>query len=325
MVATAYGPPEVFRLAEVPTPEPAAGEIRVRVHAATVTAGDGEIRSFRLPWWLWLPVRALVGWRRPRRGILGQELAGVVDAVGAGVTRFAPGDAVFAQTGPTMGAYAEYIRLREHGPVARKPAALSFGEAAALPVGGLNALHFLGRAGVRAGERVLIVGAGGSIGTMAVQLAKRAGAGVVAVDGPEKLAMLRELGADRVVDYTREAVPPAGERFDVIFEVVGAPLGRSLRALAPGGRFVSANPSPSLWLRGLWARWTGGRPVITGLAEETAAALERLAALAAAGELRVVIDRRYPLREVAAAHRYVDGGGKKGCVVLDVVAADAGG
>lgn len=323
MVARAYGPPEVLELRDVPIPEPRAGEIRVRVHAATVTAGDCEVRASRHPWWIRLPLRLVLGIRRPRRGIFGQELAGVVDAVGADVERFRPGDPVFAITGPAMGAYADAVCLRADGPVARVPDGLGLEEAAAIPVGGLTALHLLRKAEIRPGETLLVNGAGGSIGTFAVQLAKRAGAEVTAVDRAEKLAMLRSIGADHVLDHTREDVLARGEAYDVILDVVGSStFASSERALREGGRWLTANPTLGQLLRGEWASRRGGRRAFARLAGESAEDLARLGERVAAGELRAVIDRRYPLEELAEAHRYVDAGHKQGNVVILV--ADGG-
>jgi NADPH:quinone reductase-like Zn-dependent oxidoreductase len=220
IVWTAYGPPDVLQLQEVETPTPKETQVRIKIHATTVTAGDCEMRRLKLPFGLGLPVRFYAGLRRPKRlTILGQELAGEVESVGAGVTRFRVGDPVFAGTGFEMGAYAEYVCMDEDpkdGALALKPANMSYEEAAAVPTGGLEALHFLGKAEIRSGERVLINGAGGSIGTFGVQLAKSYGAHVTAVDAGIKLEMLRAIGADETSDYTRGAFTGRGESYDVI-------------------------------------------------------------------------------------------------------------
>jgi NADPH:quinone reductase-like Zn-dependent oxidoreductase len=226
---THYGPPEVLQLQEVAAPAPKDGEVLVKIHAAGVTAGDCELRRLQLALGLSLPMRLYVGIGRPRRvTILGQELAGEVAAVGRAVRNFAVGDQVVAATGFGFGAYAEYTCLPAAGDsdggtatLAPKPPNLTYAEAATLPVGGLEALHFLRRANIRPGESLLINGAGGSIGTLALQLAKHYGAAVTAVDGPGKLTMLRELGADDVVDYTQEDFTKLGKTYDIIFDVVG--------------------------------------------------------------------------------------------------------
>ena len=227
IVWTKYGKPDVLRLEDIEKPTPKANEIVIKIHATTVTAGDCEARSLDFNFLLSFGMRAYVGIRRPKRVVvLGQELAGVVDSTGADVKMFNEGDRVHAVTGMSMGAYAEYISLPESpgemkGMVAAMPDNISFGEAAAIPVGGLEALHFLRQANIRNGQRVLILGAGGSIGTIAVQLAKNLGAQVTAVDSGAKLEMLRSIGADETIDYAKEDVTAGGNTFDVIFDIVG--------------------------------------------------------------------------------------------------------
>lgn len=325
IVWTAYGPPDVLRLQEVETPIPQDNQVRIKIHATTVTAGDCEVRSLKMPFGLGIPMRAYVGLRKPKQlTILGQELAGEVESVGKDVTRFKPGDQVFAGTGFEMGAYAEYVCMDENpegGALALKPANVSYEEAAAVPTGGLEAIYFLGKAEVQPGERVLVNGAGGSIGTVAVQLAKHHGAIVTAVDSGPKLEMLRAIGADAVLDYTREDFTKRGESYDVIFDVVGksAPR-RSIRALAPNGRYVVANPGLAHLARKLGKR-AHGKELILGTATRTTQELVRLRTLIEAGKLRSVIDRCYPLEQVAEAHRYVETGQKQGNVVITVKAA----
>lgn len=317
---TAYGPPDVLRPAELEKPAPGDGEVLIRVRAATVTAGDCEARSFRFSPLFWLPLRLLFGLTRPKRvRVLGQELAGEVEAVGQGVTRFKEGDRVFAATTLRMGAYAEYVCLPETYPIAPVPAGMTCEEAATIPTGGLNGLHFVRKAGVRAGDRVLINGAGGSIGTYALQIARSLGAEVTCVDRADKLGMLRALGADRVVDYTREDFTAAGETYDVIIDVVGkSPFSRSLRALAPGGRYVLGTLTLPGMVRGLWTSATSSKRVLFEPAGYRPEDVASLVALVEAGEVKAVIDRRYPLEQVPEAHRYVDGGHKAGNVVVTV-------
>ncbi len=320
MVADRYGPPEVLALREVPRPEPKAGEILVCVRAASVIMGDCELRSFTLPAFIWLPVRLMFGITRPRNGILGQELAGDVVAVGEGVTRFKVGDAVFGSTGFGLGAYAEHATLAANGPVAVKPDALSYEEAAALSIGGSNALHFLvGQAKVQAGERVLINGAGGSIGSAAVQLAVHLGAEVTAVDATEKLAKLTEIGAAHVIDYRKADYTQRGEVYDVIFDLVahGSFTG-ALRSLTPNGRYLLGNPRFWRMMRAIWTTRTSGRQVRFAFASETADDFAELARLAEAGALRPLIDRTFDLKDLADAHRYVESGAKTGNVAVRV-------
>ncbi len=322
VVWTAYGPPEVLVVRPVPRPSPGDGEVLVRVHATSVFAGDCELRRLDLPILLRLGLRFYFGWTRPKRvTVLGQELAGEVAEVGRGVSRYKPGDPVFAATGFRLGAYAEYVCVPEDAMMARKPANMTMEEAATLPVGGYNALHFMTRADVHRGERVLINGAGGSIGTVAIQLAKAYGAEVTAVDGARKLDLLRSIGADEVIDFASEDFTRRGETYDVIFDVVGkAPFLRSLRALNRGGRLLLGNNGLVVpKLQASWAAMTGSKKVISSLAGGDRNDMVRLRELIEAGKIRAVIDRRYPLERVAEAHRYVDAGLKKGTVAITVV------
>jgi NADPH:quinone reductase-like Zn-dependent oxidoreductase len=258
-----YGPPDVLQLKEVEKPTPRNNEVLIKIYAATVTAGDCEVRSLKFPVWFRLPMRIYVGLRKPKRiTILGQELAGEIEAVGREVTTFKKGDPVFAATFFRFGAYAEYVCLPETYPVL-KPANMTFEEAATIPTGGINGLHFLKRANVQAGQKVLINGAGGSIGTYAVQIAKSFGAEVTAVDSAEKLAMLRSIGADDIIDYTQEDFTRNGEIYDVIIDVVGkSSFSRSVRALEPNGRYVLGNPSISGMIRGRWTSMVSEKKVI---------------------------------------------------------------
>jgi NADPH:quinone reductase-like Zn-dependent oxidoreductase len=324
IVWTKYGPPDVLQLQEVAKPVPKDNEVLIRIMATTVTAGDCEARGLKFPLWLALPMRLYVGFRKPTRvTILGQELAGEIEAVGKDVTRFKVGDQVFAGTGLSMGGYAEYICLPEEsadGVLAKKPENLSFEEAAAVPTGGFEALHFLREAHIQRGETVLINGAGGSIGTFGVQLAKYYGAEVTAVDRPEKLDMLRAIGADHVLDYTQEDFTTSGMTYDVIFDVVGkSPYSGSIRSLKPNGRYLVANPRPALMIRGSFTAMTSAKKVFFRPAGRERADLIFLKELIEAGKIKPVIDRRYPLAQMAEAHRYVESGQKKGSVVITVV------
>ena len=320
IVCTAYGGPDVLRLEEVAKPRPRPGEVLVRVHATTASRADCEIRRFEFPAWVWLPIRLAFGVVRPRVRILGQEFAGEVEAVGDGTTSFTPGDRVYGTTGIKLGAYAEYVCAggrRVGSLVAPMPAAMDYAEAAALPYGAMEALRFLRKGGIGAGQRVLIIGAGGSFGTYAVQLAKHAGAEVVAVDSAGKLEMLREIGADQVVDYTRQDFTDGSGDFDIVFDVIGrAPFGSVTGLLRPGGRYVVGMPHTTQLIRGLLASLTGGGKMIFSSGTANDEHLRAVTELVETGELRPVIDRRYPLEQTAEAHRYADSEQKLGNIVI---------
>ena len=319
IVCTRYGPPEVLQLREVDKPAPKPGEVLVRVHATTVTAGDSEIRRFQMPLRLWLVARLGLGILRPRKGILGQEMAGEVESVGTGVTLFRKGDRVFARTGFAFGAYAEYVALPANGVIAGMPSNMSYEEAACVPMGGLEALHYLKRGDVSAGEQVLIIGAGGSIGTFAVQIARSLGAEVTGVDSWGKMEMIRSIGADHVIDYREEDFTKSGKTYDVIFDIVGKSSFSSLvGSLKEDGMLLLVNPGLSQIVRGWWTSRTGDRKVIHGAVIKSNESLISLRELIQSGKVRSVIDRRYPLEQMVEAHRYVDEGHKKGNVVIVV-------
>lgn len=323
IVWTKYGSPDGLQLQEVTKPVPKDDEVLIRIRATTVTAGDCELRSSKFPFWLWLPLRLVVGFRRPKRiTILGQELAGDIESTGSHVTRFKAGDPVLAWAGLHLGGYAEYTCLRETAMMAIKPSNLTYEQASAVPVGGLEAWYFLRKANVRPNEKVLIYGAGGSIGTFAVQLAKYFGAEVTGVDRSDRLEMLRSLGADHVIDYTRENFTQSEQRYDVIIDVIGkSPFSGSLGVLTPQGRYLS-NPSLSRGIRGKWLTRNKDKQVMLGTGDQNIANLHSLLGLLEAGKIKTVIDRCYPLEQAAEAHRYVDGGNKKGNVILTVTKPD---
>jgi len=322
VVCTDYGPPDVLRVRDVPKPVPKDDEVLVRIRATTVSAADCELRRFDFAPWIWLPMRLAFGIFRPRRRVLGQELAGDVEAVGRKVRSFTKGDRVFAATGIGLGAHAEYICLREHPPtgaMATMPANLDYGEAAAIPYGGGEALGFLRKANVRSGQRVLVNGAGGSFGTFAVQLAKILGAHVTAVDSAPKLEMLRALGADRVVDYAREDITAGPETWDVIFDVVrGTPSRRMARSLTENGWLLMANPGFLQIIRARWASRGSGKRVSISGSSGTRDDLAYLRDLVEAGRLHPVVDRRFPLEQMVEAHGYAETGQKLGNVVIVV-------
>jgi 2-desacetyl-2-hydroxyethyl bacteriochlorophyllide A dehydrogenase len=322
IVWTKYGPPDVLQLKEVAKPTPKDNEVLIRIDATTVTTADCELRSLNIPIALRLPIRLYLGFRRPRISILGQELAGEIEAVGKEVTRFRKGDRVFAWTGFRLGAYAEYTCLPEGRFVAIKPSNMTYEEAAALAVGGLEAVHFLRKGTIQSGQKVLINGAGGSIGSFAVQLAKHFGADVTGVDSTEKLDMLRSIGADQVIDYTQEDFTRSGETYDVIYDVVGkSPFSRSVKSLKPNGRYLLGNPGLSQQIRARWTSMPDSKKVISWAsraASEITEDLNSLKELIEAGKIKSVIDRRYPLEQIAEAHRYVEAGHKKGNVIITV-------
>lgn len=319
IVWTKYGSPDGLRLADIPEPMPKDHEVRIRIHATTVTAGDWEVRSLKLPLMIRIPIRLWFGIRNPRAKILGQELAGEVESVGKAVTRFKVGDRVFGTPGLMFGAYAEYICLSEKALLLPIPANLTYEEAAAVPVGALEAYHFLRQANIQAGQKVLVYAAGGSIGTYAVQLAKTYGAEVTAVDAGAKLDMLRGLGADHVVDYTREDFAKSGQLYDVVYDVIGkSSFAGSIRSLKANGRYLLGNAGLSQTLRGAWLSRTTTLKVITGTATQATDDLLFLKGLIEAGKLKPVIDRSYPLAQMAEAHRYAESGAKKGNIVITV-------
>jgi NADPH:quinone reductase-like Zn-dependent oxidoreductase len=289
------GPPEVLQLQEVERPTPGPDEVLIKIHAATVTRGDVVLRS--MPDLMLLAMRLFIGMRRKK--IPGTELAGEIEAVGEAVSQFSPGDPVFGTTGTSSaGSYAEYVCLPEESGLAIKPANLTFEEAAAIPVGGYTALYYLRPVEIQPGQKALVYGASGSVGTYAVQLAKHYGAEVTGVSSTSNLELVRSLGADQVIDYTKEDFAGGGESYDVIFDAVGkTSLEACRRALAPEGTFLT---------------------VRKGLAKGSPEDLNTLKELVEAGALRPVIDRRYPLEQAAEAHRYVETGHKVGNVVLTV-------
>lgn len=323
IIWTAYGSPEVLQLQEIEKPVPEDNEVLIKIHATTVTAGDCEIRRLQLPMGVGVLIRLYAGITRPKNIlILGQEFSGKVEAVGKSVSRFKPGDQVFGGTGFTKGTYAEYVCLEEipeEGVLAIKPEKMTYHEAAAVTTGGLEALHFLRAADIQPGQKVLINGAGGSIGTCGVQLAKHFGAAVTAVDSREKLPMLADLGADHVIDYKEKDFTKTRIEYDVIFDIIGkSHFGRSLAALKENGVYLIANPHFGSMLRGKLVSSRGTNRVVTEMTVQTNEDLVFLKSLIEEGKLRIVIDKTYPLEKMVEAHHYVESGVKKGNLVIDV-------
>lgn len=317
MVCERYGPPEVFQLREVAQPTPGENEVLIRVRAATAGPADVAFRKGDP-----LLIKLMFGLRRPKYPIMGSELAGEVQAVGRAVTAFKPGDRVLGLSPNGFGAYAEYLCLPEGDLLVAIPAALSYEEAAGISDGATTALTFLRDvAGLRPGQRVLINGASGAVGVYGVQLAKQFGAEVTGVCSAANVALVRSLGADHVIDYTAEDFTRAGHAYDVIFDAVGkSSYARCKGALAPRGLYLTTVPSWGIVRDLLLTALPGGKKAkfATAGLMQTTANLRFLMELAEAGKLRAVIDRRYPLEQLAEAHRYVETGRKRGNVVITV-------
>lgn len=327
---TAYGSPDVLHVTETETPRPQANEILVRVHAVHINYGDllsrkfdhRSLKEFNMPYLLWLLSRLEFGFRKPKPVIVGSEYAGEVAAVGAAVTRFTVGDAVFGYTAASMGAHAEYLCVREDGMVAHKPANLSFEEAAALPYGALTALNLLKVARLQPGQRVLINGASGGIGSAAVQLARHAGAVVTGVCGSTRAEYVRALGAHHVIDYARQDFTQGTDTYDLILDVLGkGSFRRAKPRLSGHGRYLYASFKMKQVRQALWTKLTSSKKVICALSMEKPADLLHIKALAEAGALRVLVDRTFPLALIAEAHRYMESGQRTGSVVVCVAAA----
>ncbi len=324
IIWTKYGLPDGLQLREIEKPTPKDNEILIKIHAATAATPDAEFRRLKLPSLYVIPLRLYIGFIKPTRiTVLGTEFAGEIESAGKDVSGYKTGDQVYGYTGLKMGTYADYICLTESssifvGVFAKKPINLSYEEAAAVPFGGLEGLHSMKTAAnIQPGQKVLIVGAGGSIGTYSVQFAKLYGAEVTGVDHTVKLDMLRSIGADHVIDYTKEDFTKNGQKYDVIMDTIGkSPFWGSLRSLNENGLYLNANPGlvDKIWMR--WVLRNSNKKVMPWTGSYSTKNLLALKELIEDGKIKPVIDRSYPLEQIAEAHRYVDEGHKKGNVVI---------
>ena len=327
IVYTEYGSPDVLHLSEVEKPAPKDNEILIRIHATTVNFGDMLARNFKavsprkfnMPFFFWLPARLAFGLSKPRQPILGSEFAGEVEAVGATVTRFKKGDQVFGYVGEGMGAYAEYRCMPEDGCVAIKPANLSYAEAAVIPYGAIMALSLLRKAKIQPGQKVLVNGASGGIGSAAVQLARHFGAEVTGVCGTPRLEFVKALGADHVIDYTKEDFTQSGETYNLIFDILGkSSFSRCKKSLKSKGIQLLASFKMKQLFQMLWTSLIGDKKVICAIAPGGLADLISVKELVEAGKITAIIDRCFPLEQAVEAHRYVEQGHKQGQVVITV-------
>ena len=320
IVYTKYGSPDVLQVKEVEKPAPKDDEVLIKVHAAEVTKADCEMRSFKFQVkWFWLPLRVALGLIKPKKQVLGGYFAGEVESVGKDVSKFKKGDQVFGTTKLRLGAYGEYVCLPANYTLVPKPHNVSFEEAAAVPLGGLNALHFLRKANIQNGEKVLVNGAGGSIGTFGVQIAKAMGAKVTAVDSTIKEEMLRRIGADHFFDYTKEDFTKNGQTYDVIFNMVAkSSYSECLKALKPKGRYLMANPRISDMLRSVLTSKFTDKTAIFVFAGEKEEELLALKEMIEEGKIESIVDKIYPFKQAAEAHRRVETEQRLGPVVISV-------
>ncbi len=314
IICTKYGSPDVLQMQEIDKPSPKDNELSIKIHATSVTSGDARIR--RADPYI---IRLLFGFKKPRKSILGVVIAGEIESVGKNVTKFKAGDRVFGTTGMAFGAYAEYQCLPEDATLALIPINMSYEEAAAIPFGATASLHFLRKGNIKKGQKVLIYGASGALGTAAVQLARYYGAEVTAVCSTSNMEMMKTLGADKVIDYTKEDFSKNGVTYDIIYETVGkSSFSDCINSLNKNGVLLLANTEPSLLFNGIWTSLSSSKKVIAGIIKESAKEMNYLKELIESGELEAVIDKTYPLEQIAEAHAYVDKGHKKGNVVIRI-------
>lgn len=310
-----YGAPEVLHPVEIEKPVPKDNEVLVKIYATTVTSGDVRMRTANP-----VLVRAFNGFLKPKNKILGVEFSGIVEQAGKGVTKFKINDEVFGTSSLDMGTYSEYKCIPEDGAIAVKPVKLKFEDAAAVSFGGLTALHFLQKGNIQKGEKVLVYGASGSLGTAAVQIAKSFGAEVTAVCSSANAELVKSLGADSIIDYTKEDFTSSGNKYDIIFDTVGkSPFGRSVKSLNEKGFYLRAvHINPSSIVKGMWANAVSGKKVIGGISHDTKDNLLVLKDLIEKDEFKPVVDKVFPIEQIVEAHRYVEQGHKIGNVVIQV-------
>jgi NADPH:quinone reductase-like Zn-dependent oxidoreductase len=318
VICTKYGPPEVLQIVEMEKPTPKDNEVLIKVIATSVTIADSRVRGFNVPLSFWLPARIALGWRKPQKDILGAELSGKIEATGKKVTLYKTRDKVIAYTGhDRFGAYAEFICLAETAVIALKPDTIEYEKAVAIPFGGGTALHFIREANIQKGQKVLIYGASGSVGTYAVQLANYFGADVTGVCSTANLKLVKSLGADHVIDYSKEDFSKRDEKYDVIFDAVGkSSLSACVKSLKSDGMLIQAVATPALTVRMKLMSLFSGKRFIGGTLIPKAEDLIYLVELVEKGIIKPVIDRKYPFEQIVEAHRYVDKGHKKGNVVI---------
>lgn len=324
---TEYGSPAVLKLNDVEKPTPKINEVLIRIRATSLNVGDLWARNFKaitpgkfsMPFLFWLPARMFFGWSKPKVNILGSEFSGEVEAVGSDVKRFKKGDRVFGYRGQSMGANAEYLCVSESGMIAPMPANMTYEEAAAIPYGALTALSLLRKVNIQPGQKVLVNGASGGIGSAAVQIAKHFGAHVTGVCSTPRVDFVKSIGADKVIDYTKEDFTQNGETYDLILDIMNkSSFARCKDSLTPTGVYLLASFKMKQVFQMVWTSMTGGRKVVCALSEEKPADLVIIKDLAEAGKIKAVIDKRYPLEQTAEAHRYVEKGHKKGNIVITV-------
>ena len=318
IICTKYGGPEALQCMEVEKPVPKDKEVLIRIYATTVTRGDTRIRGFDVPLSFWIPARLALGLTKPRKDILGNELAGVVESVGKDVTLYKKGDQVFATTGMSLGTYAEYKCLPQDAVMIKKPINITFEEAAAIPIGGRTALHFLRKANIQQGQKVLIYGASGSVGTYAVQIAKHFGAEVTGLCSTTNIELVKSLGADKVIDYTNEGFTKSREVYDVIYDTVGkSSVSECMKSLKKNGFYLQSG-TPAVSFKILWISMTSDKKIVKEHAPEKVEDLLYLKQLVEDDKIRPIIDQVFTLEEIEKAHRYVDKGRKKGNVVITI-------
>jgi NADPH:quinone reductase-like Zn-dependent oxidoreductase len=322
-----YGPPEVLQLKEVTKPTPKDNEILIRVYATSVNYGDLVARNFKeispqkfnMPLLFWFFGKMYFGFTRPRITRLGSEFAGEVESVGKDVKSFKQGDRVFGYLGQSMGAYAEYLCMSENGVLAIKPTNMTYEEATVVPYGAIMALNLLRKVNIQPGQKILINGASGGIGSASVQIAKHFGADVTGVCGTPRLEFVKSLGADKVIDYTKEDFTHNGETYDLIFDILGkSSFSRCKSSLKQNGRYLLSSFKMKQLFQMLWTSMAGSKKVICAIAPGSIEDLISVKKLIEAGKIKAIIDRYYSLEQIAEAHRYVEKGHKKGTVVITV-------